>query len=277
VLLSGAGGDDILTGYRRHYALMQEKYWKWLPQGARSAIATAAKQIPVGGPVGRRLNKAFRMAHWPEDKRIAGYFYWAQPTDLENLYSEAMKQRLAERGAEEPLLASLRKLPDHVPPLNRMLYLEGKHFLADHNLNYTDRMGMATGVEVRVPLLDIDLIEFCAQLPLSLKQRGKTGKYLLKRAMEPFLPHDVIWRKKAGFGAPVRTWIKSDLNERIEELLSTKSLKSRGLFQPTAVRKLLIDNRRGKIDGAYLIFALMCIELWCRLFVDQVPLRKNGE
>jgi asparagine synthase (glutamine-hydrolysing) len=158
-----------------------------------------------------------------------------------------------------------------------MLYLEGKHFLADHNLNYTDRMGMAAGVEVRVPLLDTDLIDFCARLPLALKQKGRTGKYLLKKAMAPFLPQDVIWRQKAGFGAPVRTWIKNDLSERIETLLSTRSLEERGLFQPAAVRKLIADDRRGRIDGAYTIFALICIELWCRLFIDQVPIRKNGE
>jgi len=276
VLLSGAGGDDILTGYRRHYALCQEKYWGWLPLSVRKVLAAAAARVPVGGPVGRRLNKAFRMAHSPENQRVAGYFHWNQKSLRNNLYSAEMQNRLANADAVEPLLESLARLPDHVPPLNRMLYLEGKHFLADHNLNYTDRMGMATGVEVRVPLLDVDLIDFCARLPLSLKQNGRTGKYLFKKSMTAYLPADVIWRKKAGFGAPIRTWIKNDLNDRVADLLSARSLNNRGLFQPKAVRELIAADRQGNIDGAYTIFALLCIELWCRLFVDKPLTPRQG-
>ena len=110
----------------------------------------------------------------------------------------------------------------------------------------------------------------------ALKQKGGTGKYLFKKAMTPFLPPDVVWRKKAGFGAPLRTWIKNDLNERIEDLLSEQSLKNRGLFQPKAVCDLIAADRKGTIDGAYTIFALICIELWCRLFLDQPPRPLQG-
>ena len=149
-----------------------------------------------------------------------------------------------------------------------MLYLETKHFLADHNLNYTDRMGMAAGVEVRVPLLDPDLVAFAARLPLDLKQRGRTGKWIFKRAMEPLLPRDVIYRPKTGFGAPLRHWLRHPLRPLVEELLSPTALRRRGLFDPDAVAELVRRDRQGGIDAAYPILALICIELWCRIFID---------
>jgi asparagine synthase (glutamine-hydrolysing) len=149
-----------------------------------------------------------------------------------------------------------------------MLYLEAKHFLADHNLNYTDKTGMAAGVEVRVPLLDLELVDFATRIPASMKQRGRVGKAIFKRAMEPYLPHDVIYRGKTGFGAPLRRWLSHELREVVDDALSPAALARRGWFDPAAVARLAGQDRRGEVDAAYTIFALVCIELWCRMFVD---------
>jgi asparagine synthase (glutamine-hydrolysing) len=89
--------------------------------------------------------------------------------------------------------------------------------------------------------------------------------------MEADLPRDVIYRAKSGFGAPLRRWLRNELCERVDETLSPQSLLNRGLFDPTAVRRLITLDRQGYVDGAYTIFALMCVELWCRQFVDRVP------
>src|SRR5436309_437581 len=153
--------------------------------------------------------------------------------------------------------------------LNRMLYLETKHFLADHNLNYTDKMAMAAGVEVRVPLLDLELVDFATRIPPTLKQVGRTGKAIFKKAMEPFLPREVIYRPKSGFGVPLRRWLESELREAVEDTLSSDSLKQRGLFEPRSVQRLVEMDRAGLVDGAYTVFSLMCIELWCRMFADK--------
>jgi asparagine synthase (glutamine-hydrolysing) len=155
-----------------------------------------------------------------------------------------------------------------------MLFLETKFFLADHNLNYTDKMGMAAGIEVRVPLLDLELVQFAARIPPSLKQQGRTGKAIFKQAMQGLLPDDVIHRGKTGFGAPLRRWLRGELRERVDETLSAESLRERGLFEPSAVRRLIDLDRSGHIDGGYTIFALMCVELWCRQFVDTVPVSR---
>jgi len=269
VLLSGAGGDDIFTGYRRHYALMLERYWAWLPQLVRKGMSATAQLMPVTHPWQRRLVKAFQYAELNGNERIASYFSWIHPRLLQSLYSDDMHEQLALENPALPLMNTLTQLPEKVNPLNSMLYLEGKHFLADHNLNYTDKMSMATGVEVRVPLLDPDLISLATQLPIDYKQHGKVGKWIFKKAMEPYLPKDVIYRPKTGFGAPLRHWLKYELSSLVEDVLSKSSLEKRGLFDPCGVHKLIKMDRTGRVDATYPIFALMCIELWCRIFIDH--------
>ena len=167
------------------------------------------------------------------------------------------------------MLDFLRPLSASVQPLERMLALEQRFFLADHNLTYTDKMSMAAGVEVRVPFLDLDLVDFAARIPLGMKQRGQAGKWVLKKAMEPYLPHDVIYRPKSGFGAPLRRWMRHELRELLGDLLSVDSLKRRGLFDAAAVQRLIARNDTGKVDASYTLLSLLCIEIWCRRFVDR--------
>ena len=129
-------------------------------------------------------------------------------------------------------------------------------------------VGMATGVEVRVPFLDKDLVEFSTKIPPRLKMKGVTTKYLLKKMMERYLPNDIIYRSKAGFGAPVRQWILHDLEPTIDNYLSQKSVKKRGIFDYTQVQQLIAENRKGEIDASYSIWSLLAIESWCRQFVE---------
>jgi asparagine synthase (glutamine-hydrolysing) len=150
-----------------------------------------------------------------------------------------------------------------------LVALEQRFFLADHNLIYTDKMSMAVGVEVRVPFLDLDLVQFAATIPARFKQRGSAGKWVLERAMEPYLPREVIYRPKSGFGAPLRRWMRVELREMLGDILGENSLRKRGLFDPVAVRQLIRANDLGKVDASYTLLSLMCIELWCRHFIDH--------
>ena len=275
VLLSGAGGDDIFTGYRRHYALMQEKYWAWTPECARSLLRRFAEASPTNTPRARRLVKALRYADLDGDERIASYFYWAPPQLVSRLCRPLLESAASAGSRSSALTDSLASLPSDTPRLNRMLYLEAKHFLADHNLNYTDKMSMAAGVEVRVPLLDPDLINFAARLPVHYKQHGRIGKWLFKKAMESDLPRDVIYRPKTGFGAPLRHWLRNSLSPVVSDVLSMESLKRRAFFDPAEVHNLIAADRTGRTDAAYTIFALMCVELWCRIFVDGAKFRSD--
>jgi len=199
---------------------------------------------------------------------LAAYFWWSTEQVRRALYAPEFAERLSGVDTAAPLLQSLARIPAERDPLQRMLYLETRHFLADHNLNYTDRAGMAVGVEVRVPLLDLDLVRFATRVPSSLKQQGTLGKAIFKRAMEPYLPKEVIYRPKTGFGAPLRRWLSKELRPMVDDTLNAAALKRRGLFDPAAVTRLVNLDRQGAVDGSYTVFALMCIELWCRRFVD---------
>ncbi len=269
ILLSGAGGDDIFTGYRRHWALDQERFWGWLPGPVRGFAGALSKHLPVGNPKLRRVAKAMKYMGDSPDRRIASYFFWLSPEHSINLLSAEMREALMDTDPAQALMDSLERVEQEPERMNKMLYLETKHFLADHNLNYTDKVGMAAGVEVRVPLLDPDLVSLATSLPVRMKQRGKEGKWVFKKAMESYLPHDIIYRPKTGFGAPLRRWLRGELATVVDELLSEATLRERGIFDPMAVRKLLLDDRAGRIDAAYPIFALVCIELWCRRFIDE--------
>jgi asparagine synthase (glutamine-hydrolysing) len=210
------------------------------------------------------------LAHAGEDaeRRLIAYFWWSPDPLRRKLYSAEFAAQVGEADAAEPLRASLAEIPEEHDPLQRMLFLETRHFLADHNLNYTDRAGMSAGVEVRVPLLDLDMIEFAAKIPASMKQAGNEGKSIFKQAMRGVLPHDIVYRPKSGFGAPLRRWLRHELRARVEDTLDSEVLRRRGFFEPRAVRALIDDDRQGRVDGGYTIFALMCFELWCRRFID---------
>ena len=268
VLLSGAGGDDLFTGYRRHHAVQLERLMNWLPYSTRAMIESITKGLDVRKPFFRRLIKLFNGAHFQGDARLVNYFIWINHSSLQKLYSENFKAELGGTDATEPLLEFLRPLSSDVSPLNRMLALEQRYFLSDHNLIYTDKMSMASGVEVRVPFLDPDLVGFAAGIPVKYKQRGSVGKWVLKKAMEPYLPRDVIYRSKTGFGAPLRRWMQHDLRELLGDLLSSESLSRRGLFSPEGVHQLMADNNSGKIDASYTLLSLLCIEIWCRANID---------
>jgi asparagine synthase (glutamine-hydrolysing) len=270
VLLSGAGGDDVFSGYRRHIALMHEYYWKWMPLLLRNGLHALSEISPSHPGYLRRFKKAFAYANYPAHERIASYFHWLTPDVAQSLFSKDILQSIENSPFSKPLMDSLNPLRNiHVHPLNKMLYLEMKHFLADHNLNYTDKMSMAEGVEVRVPFLDKDLVEYSYTLPIGYKIRGTTAKWILKKSMERYLPKEIIYRPKTGFGVPLRRWISHELSEYVNEILSEESIKARGIFSYSGVKALIERDKRRHIDASYIIYSLISIELWCRTFIDN--------
>jgi asparagine synthase (glutamine-hydrolysing) len=246
-----------------------ERTWGWLPLALRKGLAAWANRGSGQGALQRRLHRVLSYADQTPEGRLISYFYWSSEGTRRALYSPQLSETLREADTAAPLRATLGSIPLEQDRLQRMLYLEGKHFLADHNLNYLDKAGMAAGVEIRVPLLDLELVEFAVGIPPSIKYRGAGGKYILRKAMAPLLPREAIHRPKTGFGAPLRRWLHRELRDMLEEVLSPQSLAARGLFDPKAVRNLITLNQQGKVDAAYTIFALLCLELWCRRFVDR--------
>lgn len=268
VLLSGAGGDDLFTGYRRHAALPFQEWWAHVPAYGREAVARWSRRLDQQRPFTRRLTKALAGGTGDAATRLAGQFHWASPDRLRALWLPEHRAQLDLDVVNAPLRSFLGTLPGALPPLSRLLALEQRFFLADHNLLYTDKMSMAEGVEVRVPFLDAELVAFAARIPDGLQQRGSGGKRVLKAALDGMLPADVLHRPKVGFGAPVRQWLRGPLQPFVRDVLSPEALRRRAMFDPAAVASLIADDNAGRVDGAYTLLSLICIELWCRTYLE---------
>jgi asparagine synthase (glutamine-hydrolysing) len=265
VLLSGTGGDDLLTGYRRHQAARLERYWEWVPRPVRQLAATAGTLLPTKFTSARRFRKLVTPLAQALDKRLGAYFEWLPAEEAAQLIAG---QRAAVQDIREPLDRVLHETRGW-PAVERVLRLDQRFFLVDHNLNYTDKTGMASGVEIRVPFLDPDLVAWAAALPPGAKMRGGETKWVLRKAMEPMLPKDIIYRPKTGFGVPLRAWLRSELRPMAEELLATHVVATRGFFDAAAARQLKDDTFAGRRDGSYTLLAMMSVELWARHFIDR--------
>jgi asparagine synthase (glutamine-hydrolysing) len=166
-------------------------------------------------------------------------------------------------------VAALRRRIEAAAPtdsLRQSILWDLMTYLPNLNLAYTDRTSMAHGIEVRVPFLDVRLVEWSLRLrawDLIRPHHGKLhGKYVLKRAARRFLPERIVWRKKAGFGAPVRSWLRNDLAEMIEDLLGPRGLGRRGWFVPAGIRRLKDDFLSGRRDYSLQLWMLLSLELW---------------
>lgn len=265
VLLSGTGGDDIFTGYRRHEAARLDGLWDLAPAFLRSAIGAAAGHLPATSTSSRRLRKLLEGIGSPRERRLSAYFEWLSPEAAALLLRDPPPG--IAHSARAPLLDALDELRG-ASAVDQVLRLDQLFFLTDHNLNYADKTGMAAGVEIRVPYLDRDLMEWAASLPSNAKMRGGVTKWALRKAMETILPHEVIYRPKTGFGVPLRAWLRGGMRPMMEELLAAPSIEARGLFNVAAVGDLKDDTLAGRRDGGYTLLALMAIELWSRKFID---------
>jgi len=203
------------------------------------------------------------------------YSSYYRGEELERLLSPGLRQATADH---DPFRHHKRYF-DRVADqhwLNQILYVDAKTFLPCLNLAYTDKMSMAASTEVRVPLLDDELVAMAARIPPDLKLRRLTRKYVFKRSMEGTLPHEIVWRKKAGFTAPLRSWLIGDLSPMVEDLLSEANVRARGLFEPREVHRIIEANRSGTEDNALRLWALLNLELWQQAFLDGTATRDSG-
>ena len=149
-----------------------------------------------------------------------------------------------------------------------MLYLDFRMYLQDNLLVKIDRASMACSLELRTPYLDHRLVEFAAGLPANLKVRRFRLKYVLKKAVESWLPHKVVYRQKRGFSVPVANWMRRQLRPLLEETLSEEKLRRDGLIDPTFVRNMLSEHWAGRADNRKTLWTLLCFQLWYDRFKD---------
>jgi asparagine synthase (glutamine-hydrolysing) len=276
VLLSGVGGDELFAGYRKYAAHYWGESLQKIPAGLRGYLEKRAIGLPPlrgtrwKGRV-RLAKKMARSASLSSVDRFLMNCTYLSGTQLSFLCTPEI---CAEFAGADPAIEHRRAFAsvESADFLNQMLYVDSKLFMTSLNLTYNDKMSMATSVEVRVPFLDRDLAEFVAwNVPPSLKLRGHvrpTTKYLLRKAMKPFLPPEILQQPKAGFGAPVDYWLASDLKEMVSDLLSESTVAGRGLFRPAAVQQIRTEHAEGRFDWSMQIWQLLTLEIWMQTFME---------
>src|ERR1041385_4335911 len=273
VMLSGMGGDEVFAGYPRQLAMKLAGTLDPVPQLLRRPVMRALEFALPGGKPGkltaplRNAKKFARSASLDFEDRYLGFQTYFTDAAKQRLYTDELQDET--RGLDA--YAAHRRYfarAHEAAPLNQLLYVDMKTFLPCLNLMTTDRTSMAANLEVRVPFLNREMIEFAARMPPELKLKGLKRKYILKKAAEKLLPHDVVWRKKAGFGAPIRSWLRGALRPMIDELLCEETIKRRGLFRHEEVRRIIDENLSGREDFNLQVFQLLNLELWLRAFID---------
>lgn len=271
VLLSGMGADEIYFGYRRQKATLLAANYRKLPGFIRKFIAAGVSLLPVkignkGIKITRWAKRFLMFADLPiEESYMKSYSYYDKK-ELQQLFKGDINADYKWlRDQHSRFFNQFRKGDTINQICNTDLHL----FMQGLNLSYTDKASMAASVEVRVPFIDVLLTEQAMNIPGKLKYRNKQSKYILKKVAEKYLPQEIIYRPKASFGAPIRSWISGDLQPMVDDLLSEESVNKRGIFNYDYVRKLIENDRTGKEDNAYRLYQLLTVELWFRNFADH--------
>jgi len=274
VVLTGEGSDETLGGYARYaWTLWNSRmggiYRILMPAWLRHRVLQGINASPLGASWHRKLEHTFLM----RDGRAWPSFYF------DNFYSAFSAQDAAELlteptrlAAEDAYVSTMRywmESSGHL--LHRMLYTDIKTYLVEL-LMKQDQMSMAASIESRVPFLDHVLVEFTASIPAKYSVRWKTGKCILKSAVEDLLPKSVVYRQKMGFPTPWAHWLSGTHLDRVERTLLSPRASARGLFEPAAIRRLFVEHRARHRDHGNRIWRLLNLETWLRVCIDgEIP------
>lgn len=271
VLLSGMGADEVFSGYRSQLACLKADAYQKIPKLFRKGIEYSIKWIPESNS-----KRNFKYIRWAKGFfKIASLSQHDRALLIKNsaLSEDNFNDFYLNAGDYRDSLYVKRDTQvfnkySELSYLTRLCYCDTKIYLSDHNLAYSDKAMMTASVEGRPPLIDHRIVELMFRLPPEYRINRGIQKYLLKKVSEKYIPKEIIYRSKAPFSAPMRGWLKKELKEMVQDILSYNSLKSRGIFNPAYVQKLITNNDRGIEDNSQLIWRLLVNEIWFRTFFN---------
>ncbi|MES2497174.1 MAG: XrtA/PEP-CTERM system amidotransferase [Pseudomonadota bacterium] len=263
VALSGDGADEAFAGYRRQtFFQAEERVRGLLPLGFRrnvfGALGRAYPKLDWAPQMLRAKTTLEGLGRSSEEAYTIAVGVTA-PAMRQRLYTDRALRELQGHRAEDRYIATMRAAPAR-DPLDRAQYADLKIWLPGDILTKVDRTSMAVGLEAREPLLDYRLIEFGARLPVGMRVRGTTGKWLLKQAMRRYLPDDILFRRKMGFSTPISAWFRGPLAGEAERIAKGSALVETGWFDTKALDGIVADHRSGRVDHGRLLWQLMMLD-----------------
>jgi asparagine synthase (glutamine-hydrolysing) len=276
VLLSGMGADEFFGGYRKHYAALLATKYRRLPSAVRgNVIEPIVRAVPVA-----TKNRGFRYARWA--RRFVDFASLGEEDAFQRSYALFSRLQLRSMLNSDLHPAIDELIDDHhfvyesapvTDQVNRMCYVDSQFCLPSLNLAYTDRASMAASVEVRVPYVDVNVARLAFAIPGDRKIVGRQRKVALKEAARGLLSDEIIDRKKAPFGVPLRSWIRSELKDVVDELLVNGSLAGDGILNRSEVARIVEEDRKGVADYSQQIWQLLTVETWYQQTAATAPAR----
>ena len=261
VALSGDGADEVFAGYRRYkFQAVEERVRSLMPTGfRRSVFGALAKGYPKAdwAPQMFRAKSTFEALARDGDEAYALSVGVTGPAMRARLFSDGLKRELQGHRAEDRYVTAMRNAParEH---LDRAQYADLKIWLPGDILTKVDRTSMAVSLEAREPLLDHRLVEFGARLPVSMRLRGGTGKWLMKKALRGTLPDEILYRKKMGFVSPIGSWFRGPLLGEAQRVVAR--MNETGWFAPGVLDDVVDAHQAGKSDHGRLLWQLVMFE-----------------
>jgi asparagine synthase (glutamine-hydrolysing) len=263
VVLTGQGADEPFAGYPRHLGEYYGRFYRRLPAGIRRYLITPVINLL---PRNEQLKRAIWSLDIPDPvERMQAIYHTIDPLRKQNLLRGdiAAEQDNSLYQAIKNWQSDVSDLDD----LNQLLYVDSRLSLADNLLLYGDKMSMAVSLEARVPYLDLELMKFVEGVPARYKIRGRTQKYLLKRAVEKWIPKDFINRKKVGWGTPLDSWFQKELAGTIKEVLLSPGSGCREYLNRQLIDRMIADHQSQKSDYKRILFSLLTFEYWYQQFI----------
>jgi asparagine synthase (glutamine-hydrolysing) len=261
VVLTGQGADEPFAGYPRYLGERYGSLYRTLPRVVRSwLVAPLVERLPRNEQLKRAVRSLGTRDPLERMKRIY------------SIIDEPLKGRLFRDGFE-PASDDLEAIAlwqgdvAHLDALTQMLYIDARTYLPDNLLVYTDKMSMAVSLEARVPFLDLELMELAESIGADLKIKRLTQKRILKRAMERWLPPEMLRRKKIPFATPVDEWLRRDLEAEVRERLLAPGSACSTYLHSEAVRTMIDEHRSGRQDHNRALFSMLTFELWHEQFI----------
>ncbi len=273
VALGGDGGDEMLAGYSTLQAHRLVPLYRMLPKTFRRAVVErAAARLPASPRylafdfLLRRFIQGADVPPWRQHQMWTGALYGQTKSAV--LHPD-IRPAVNDNGFND-MLEDTAAASHAAHPLNRILYQDFKLYLEGDILAKTDRASMAASLETRVPLLNADVLSHLERVPVALKLRGLTRKYLLRRAVSGLLPRSIIRRRKRGFSIPIAAWLNQDLRELTHEYLNESRLQREAIFNPPEVTRLRDQHARRASNHAKSIWTILMFQLWRERWLDAV-------